>query len=295
MDIRGGKVVRLTQGDFSRQITYSNDPIAILKQFIKVGALWIHVINLDGALTGNFQKNLSYPVILDLIKLSKQSGIRIQIGGGIRNIETVEELINKGTDRIILGTIVFDDSKLLKVLSKQYRSKIAIALDSSNRTIRTKGWQHDTNLDIFEVFSKLENLGIQDFIVTDIMKDGTSSGLNTNLYLELKKRKMLRTRIIASGGISSINDVEMALEFSDGVIVGKALYNGNIPLGDLGRFLDNLHKSRLVKRIIPCLDVKNGRVVKGIKFKNLRDSGDPVDLARYYNENGADELVFLDI
>jgi len=295
MDIRGGKVVRLTQGDFSKQVTYSDDPVAILKQFIEVGALWIHVINLDGALTGNFQKNLSYPVILDLIKLSKQSGIRIQIGGGIRNIETIEELINKGTDRIILGTIVFDDSKLLKILSKQYRSKIAIALDSSNKTIRTKGWQHDTNLNIFEVFSKLENLGIQDFIVTDIMKDGTSSGLNTNLYLELKKKKMLRTRIIASGGISSINDVEMALEFSDGVIVGKALYNGNIPLGDLGRFLDNLHKSRLVKRIIPCLDVKNGRVVKGIKFKNLRDSGDPVDLARYYNENGADELVFLDI
>jgi len=295
MDIRGGKVVRLTQGDFSKQITYSDDPVAILKQFIEVGALWIHVINLDGALTGNFQKNLSYPVILDLIKLSKQSGIRIQIGGGIRNIETIEELINKGTDRIILGTIVFDDSKLLKILSKQYRSKIAIALDSSNKTIRTKGWQHDTNLNIFEVFSKLENLGIQDFIVTDIMKDGTSSGLNTNLYLELKKKKMLRTRIIASGGISSINDVEMALEFSDGVIVGKALYNGNIPLGDLGLFLDNLHKSRLVKRIIPCLDVKNGRVVKGIKFKNLRDSGDPVDLARYYNENGADELVFLDI
>ena len=295
MDIRGGKVVRLTQGDFSKQVTYSDDPVAILKQFIEVGALWIHVINLDGALTGNFQKNLSYPVILDLIKLSKQSGIRIQIGGGIRNIETIEELINKGTDRIILGTIVFDDRKLLKILSKQYRSKIAIALDSSNKTIRTKGWQHDTNLNIFEVFSKLENLGIQDFIVTDIMKDGTSSGLNTNLYLELKKKKMLRTRIIASGGISSINDVEMALEFSDGVIVGKALYNGNIPLGDLGRFLDNLHKSRLVKRIIPCLDVKNGRVVKGIKFKNLRDSGDPVDLARYYNENGADELVFLDI
>ncbi len=91
MDIRGGKVVRLTQGDFSKQVTYSDDPVAILKQFIEVGALWIHVINLDGALTGNFQKNLSYPVILDLIKLSKQSGIRIQNGGGIRNNETIEE------------------------------------------------------------------------------------------------------------------------------------------------------------------------------------------------------------
>ena len=295
MDIREGKVVRLTQGDFSKQITYSNDPITILRQFIKAGAWWIHVVNLDGALTGDFRKNLSYPVILNLIKLSKQAGIKIQIGGGIRSIETIEELIDLGTDRIILGTIAFDDNILLKVLSKQYRSKIAIALDSSNKTIRTKGWQFDTNLDIFKVFSKLENLGIQDFIVTDIMKDGTSTGLNTNLYLELRKEKKPNTRIIASGGISSINDVTKALEYADGVIVGKALYNRNIPLKLLSSFLDDLHKSRLVKRIIPCLDVKNGRVVKGVKFKNLRDSGDPVDLARYYNENGADELVFLDI
>ena len=295
MDIREGKVVRLTQGDFSKQITYSNDPIAILRQFIKVGAWWVHVVNLDGALTGDFRKNLSYPVILNLIKLSKQAGIKIQIGGGIRSIETIEELIDRGTDRIILGTIAFDDNILLKVLSKQYRSKIAIALDSSNKTIRTKGWQFDTNLDIFKVFSKLENLGIQDFIVTDIMKDGTSTGLNTNLYLELKKKKRPNTRIIASGGISSINDIVKALEYADGVIVGKALYNRNIPLKLLSSFLDELHKSRLVKRIIPCLDVKNGRVVKGVKFKNLQDSGDPVELARYYNENGADELIFLDI
>ena len=295
MDIREGKVVRLTQGDFSKQITYSNDPITILRQFIKAGAWWIHVVNLDGALTGDFRKNLSYPVILNLIKLSKQAGIKIQIGGGIRSIETIEELIDLGTDRIILGTIAFDDNILLKVLSKQYRSKIAIALDSSNKTIRTKGWQFDTNLDIFKVFSKLENLGIQDFIVTDIMKDGTSTGLNTKLYVELKKEKKPNTRIIASGGISSIGDVVKALEYADGVIVGKALYNRNIPLKLLSSFLDDLHKSRLVKRIIPCLDVKDGRVVKGVKFKNLRDSGDPVDLARYYNENGADELVFLDI
>jgi len=295
MDIREGKVVRLTQGDFSRQITYSNDPVAILKQFIKVGAWWIHVINLDGALTGDFRKNLSYPVILNLIKLSKQAGIRIQIGGGKRSVEMIEELVDQGTDRIILGTVAFDDNILLKILSKQYRSKIAIALDYSNKTIRTKGWQFDTNLDIFKVFSKLENLGIQDFIVTDIMKDGTSTGLNTNLYLELKKVKKPNSRIIASGGISSIKDIVKALEYADGVIVGKALYNRNIPLKLLSSFLDDLHKSRLVKRIIPCLDVKNGRVVKGVKFKNLRDSGDPVDLARYYNENGADELVFLDI
>ena len=295
MDIREGKVVRLTQGDFSKQITYSNDPVAILRQFIEAGAFWIHVVNLDGALTGDFQENLSYPVILELITLSKQAGVKIQIGGGIRSIEIVEELVNKGVDRIILGTIALDDEKLLKILSKQDKNKIAIALDTSNRTIRTKGWQFDSNLDIFHVLSKLENFGIHDFIVTDIMKDGTSTGLNTNLFLELMEKKKPNTRVIASGGVSNISDVKNALLYADGVIVGKALYNGNISLTALGTFLDDLHNSRLIKRIIPCLDVKNGRVVKGVKFKNLRDSGDPVELARFYNENGADELVFLDI
>jgi len=255
----------------------------------------VHVVNLDGALNGNFRESLSYPAILNLITLSKRAGVKIQIGGGIRNIEIIEELINRGTDRIILGTIALDDNKIIDILSKQYRNTIAIALDSSNRTIRTEGWQFDSNLDIFKVLSKLENLGIQDFIVTDIMKDGTSTGLNTDLFLELKEKKKPNTRIIASGGVSSIMDIEKALVFADGVIVGKALYDGSISHRDFGSFLDNLHKSQLVRRIIPCLDVKNGRVVKGIKFKNLRDSGDPVELARYYNENGADELVFLDI
>jgi len=250
---------------------------------------------LDGALTGHFRENLSYPVILELITLSKQAGVKIQIGGGIRSIDVFEELVNKGTDRIILGTIALDDEKLLNIISKQDRNKIAIALDTSNRTIRTKGWQFDSNLDIFTVLSKLENLGIHDFIVTDIMKDGTSTGLNTNLFLELMEKKKPNTIIIASGGVSNINDVENALLYADGVIVGKALYNGNISLSVLGTFLDDLHSSRLIKRIIPCLDVKNGRVVKGVKFKNLRDSGDPVELARFYNDNGADELVFLDI
>ena len=212
--------------------------MAVLKQFIEVGAIWIHIINLDGALSGNFRKNISYPVILDLIKFSKKAGIKIQIGGGIQNLEIIEDLIKRKTDRIILGTIAFNDDKLLKVLSKNYKDKIAIALDSYNRTIRIKGWQFDTKLDIFEFFSKLENLGISNFIVTDIMKDGTSTGLDTNLYIELKKIQKNHTKIIASGGISSINNVKEALKIADGVIVGKALYNGNIPLKILGSFLD---------------------------------------------------------
>ncbi|GAH37339.1 unnamed protein product, partial [marine sediment metagenome] len=170
---------------------------------------------------------------MELITLSKQAGVKIQVGGGIRSVEIVEELISKGTNRVILGTIALDDEKLLNILSKQDRNKIAIALDTSNRTIRTKGWKFDSKLDIFDILSKLENFGIQDFIVTDIMKDGTSTGLNTKLFLELLERKKPNTRIIASGGVSNISDVENALLYADGVIVGKALYNGNISLSAL--------------------------------------------------------------
>jgi len=295
IDIREGKVVRLSQGDFSKQIIYSNNPVAVLKQFIEIGARWIHIINLDGALTGSFQNNLSYQTIMEIIEFSRQSGLNIQIGGGIRTIETAEELIKAGTNRIILGTIAIDNNKLLIDLTKRFKNKIAVALDIFKGTIRTKGWQYDTNLGFIEILNKLENDGVRTFIVTDIAKDGMSTGINTNLYEELKNNKKPNTKIIASGGISNIKNVEKALLYADGVIIGKALYNGNIPFNILGSFLDRLHNSGLIRRIIPCLDVKDGRVVKGVKFQNLRDSGDPVELARSYNEKGADELVFLDI
>lgn len=295
IDIREGKAVRLTQGDFSKQTTYSEEPIAVLRKFIECGARWIHVVNLDGALTGSFQGNLSYKVIMDLIGFSKQCGVKIQIGGGIRSIEIAEDLINKGVDRIILGTIAIENKELLKNITKRYGKKIAVALDSLKGIIQIKGWQHDTKLGLINVLQELENIGIQTFIITDIEKDGTSTGLNENLYLELKNNKKPNTKIIASGGVSRINDVEKALLYSDGVIIGKALYNGNIPLNTLSSSLDKLHNSGLIRRIIPCLDVKEGRVVKGVKFQDLKDSGDPVKMARYYNEKGADELVFLDI
>ena len=232
---------------------------------------------------------------MDLIEFSKLCGIKIQIGGGIRSIELIEELINKGIDRIILGTIAIEDTNQLKYITKRFRNKIAVALDTLGGTIRIKGWQQNTKLDLHKVLQQLENIGIQTFIVTDIEKDGTSAGLNTNLYLDLKNNKKSNTKIIAAGGISSINDLKKALLYTDGVIIGKALYNGNIPLDTLSSFLDKLYNSGLVRRIIPCLDVKERRVVKGIRFQNLRDSGDPVEMARYYNEIGADELVFLDI
>jgi cyclase len=295
IDIREGKVVRLTRGDFSNQIIYSQDPLNVLRNFVKSGTRWIHIINLDGALTGSFEGNLSYKVIMDLIKFSKQCGIKIQIGGGIRHLDLIEDLINRGIDRIILGTTAIENTNLLKNITKRYKNKIVVALDTLSGTIRIKGWQHDTTLGALEVLQQMENIGIQTFIVTDIEKDGTSAGLNLNLYRELKNKKNSNTKIIASGGISSISDIEKALFYTDGVIIGKALYNGKISLNTLSSFIDRLYNSGLIRRIIPCLDVKDGRVVKGVKFKNLQDSGDPVKMARYYNEIGADELVFLDI
>ena len=117
IDIREGRVVRLIQGDYLKQTTYSDDPVAILGHFIEAGALWVHIINLDGALTGDYRNNVSYSKILNLLNLSKKAGIKIQIGGGIRSVDVVEELLIQGAERIILGTIAFEDNNLLEDLS----------------------------------------------------------------------------------------------------------------------------------------------------------------------------------
>jgi cyclase len=142
---------------------------------------------------------------------------------------------------------------------------------------------------------KLEEIGISHFIITDVSRDGAASGPNFNLYKELSILKKEQTEIIASGGIRTCEDIEKVLTYSNGIIIGKALYSNKISRMELSSLNIKYNPTNLIKRIIPCLDVKDGRVVKGINFKDLRDSGDPVELAKFYDNEGADELVFLDI
>jgi len=286
IDIIEGKCVRLTKGKFDSKKIYNESPVCVAKDFEKLGAAMIHVIDLDGAKTGK-------PVNLNLIsQICAEVKIPVQVGGGIRDFATAENYFSAGVYRIIIGTkAVLNSGFIKKLLAEFGAERIVISIDCNGEKVATRGWQSEGRENIFEFAGNLKMLGIKNVIVTDISRDGTLTEPNFELTEKIQK---IGLNVIAAGGVSSLESIKKLKKLKiSGAIIGKAIYEGKINLGEaikLGKPL-----SGLTKRIIPCLDVKNGRVVKGINFKNLVDAGDPVELGKKYSESGADELVFLDI
>lgn len=286
IDIINGECVRLTKGNFSSKKVYAQDPIRVAKNFEKAGASMLHIVDLDGARTG-------WPQNMELIlRLRKAVKIPIEVGGGIREFRAAAAYLSQGINRIVIGTKAAENSQFLKKLMKKFgREKIIVSIDLREGKLSTEGWQKTSQNDLEIILARLKSLGIEEIIVTDIGRDGMLTKPNFQL---LKKIQKLGFTVIAAGGISDLQSIKklQTMEIT-GAILGKALYEGKIDLKNTLKFIQA--RSNLTKRIIPCLDVKNGRVVKGINFKNLRDAGDPVELGKKYSEEGADELVFLDI
>ncbi len=223
IDIKNGKCVRLTQGKFDNVTIYSNDPVQIAKQFEKDGAKMIHVIDLDGAKTGK-------PANLDTIKnIVKSVSIPIQVGGGIRTLETIKTVLNMGVSRVILGTIALEQREELKKILKKFGSQIIIALDTKNGKLMKKGWQEESASNFIDIALNLENFGVKRFIYTDVINDGMLSQPN---YKEITKLlKKITVPIITGGGVTNIETVKKLKKLGiEGVIIGKALYEGKINL-----------------------------------------------------------------
>lgn len=286
IDILGGNCVRLTQGDFASATIYGNNPVEVAKEFEKQGAQCLHVVDLDGA-------RLGFPVNMEIILAVAQSvAIPLQVGGGIRSYGHASTYLENGVKKIILSTVAIESPKLLECLLKNFGStRIAVSIDSKDGKVATRGWLRKTTKTVSDSIDVLKRVGVTSVIVTDISKDGLLKGPNFGLAEQFISAGF---ETIASGGVSSLWDIE---EFQKrgacGVIIGKAIYEGKVNLCSAIKRAE--YKNNLAKRIIPCLDVKNGRVVKGAHFRNVRPAGDPVYLGKRYSESGADELVFLDI
>lgn len=285
IDILNGECVRLTQGDYERKKIYAKNPLSIARNFVLAGAEFLHVVDLDGAKSG---RSKNRDLIMNLVKSIE---VPVQVGGGIREISDIREYLDGGVQRIILGTKAIRDPDFLKEALKLFGcDKIVVALDVKNGKLMTNGWLMSTDEDLEYCLLRLKIVGVKYLMVTDVTKDGTLEHPNFALMEEARD---FGFEVIAAGGITSEEDIEALKENVQAVVLGKALYEEKLNLKRL------LSKSKgdsfLTKRIIPCLDVKNGRVVKGVNFVNLRDAGDPVELAKFYAAEGADELVLLDI
>ncbi|OAA92280.1 1-(5-phosphoribosyl)-5-[(5-phosphoribosylamino)methylideneamino]imidazole-4-carboxamide isomerase [Clostridium coskatii] len=223
IDLRNGKCVRLYQGKFEKSEIVGEDPVKVALSFKKSGAEYIHMVDLDGALDGKIKNIEVISKVIDAIK------IPVELGGGIRDIKTIDMLIEIGISRVILGTAALKNPDFAKEALKKYGEKIAVGIDAKNEKVAVNGWLNVSSVHYIDFAKRMEDIGVKTIIFTDISKDGTLKGPNLDQLFKIQNS--VSCRIIASGGIKNIDDLKDISKMDIyGAITGKAIYSGNIDL-----------------------------------------------------------------
>ena len=226
IDIKGGKCVRLFQGKMDKETVYSDDPVSVAKRWENEGAEFLHLVDLDGAVSGA-PKNKE--IIGNIIKAVK---IPVEVGGGIRNIDSIKEYIFMGAQKVIIGTTALENPELVHEACKMHSDKIMVGIDAKNGQVAVRGWKDVTGTSASALAKKFEGMGVSGIIYTDISRDGTLSGPNIDSIKSFAES--IDTPVIASGGVSNINDIKNIMKLTKhgvtGVIVGKAIYSGTVNL-----------------------------------------------------------------
>lgn len=223
IDLYKGKAVRLFKGDYNQMTIYSNEPLEVAKKFENAGATHLHLVDLEGAKNG-------YPGNLETIrKIVENTELFTEVGGGIRTIETAKAYIESGVDRIILGTAAVENKDFLKEALSLFGDKVAVGVDLKDGYVAIKGWTEKSALSAQDFLSEMQDLGVKTVICTDISRDGAMQGSNNELYKELSET--YKIQLVASGGVSDINDIKTLTRMGlYGAIIGKAYYIGAIDL-----------------------------------------------------------------
>ena len=223
IDLYDGKSVRLYKGDYQNMTVYSEEPIAVAKDFVRKGATHIHMVDLEGAKDGT-TPNLSI-----VAGVARETNLFIEVGGGVRNMETVEKYLDIGVSRVILGTAAVTDEAFLRCAAAAYPGKIAVSADIRDGKIAIKGWMETSDMTLDTFLETMEAIGIRNVICTDISRDGAMRGTNLELYRTLSGKYHMD--ITASGGVSTMDDIEQLRNMGlYGAIIGKAYYTGAIDL-----------------------------------------------------------------
>jgi phosphoribosylformimino-5-aminoimidazole carboxamide ribotide isomerase len=225
IDLRGGRCVRLMQGDFDRELVFDIDPAEAAVKWADAGARWLHVIDLDAAKEGK-------PVNVESIaRIRDAVDIPIQVGGGIRTYAHIAKMLDRGVDRVILGTAALRNRDLTETAASRWGDAIAVALDARNGKLATSGWLEQTEVDALEMAKDINAAGITRFIVTDIHRDGTFEGPNLAALRDMVLA--INGRVISAGGVGSVEDLDaIALTGAYGAIIGRALYDGRVDLSE---------------------------------------------------------------
>lgn len=228
IDIKDGRCVRLFQGEMNKETVYFENPVEAAKHWLAEGATFIHIVDLNGAIEGR-------PVYTkEVAAICKQAGLSVELGGGLRSIEAVESALDLGVSRVVIGTAAYDNAEFLRALCKLFPGKIVVGIDARQGKVAVKGWLETTSMDAVELAKRCEDDGAARIIYTDISRDGTRDGVNVDETLKIARA--VKIPIIASGGVSTLDDLRKILPLEkdgiEAIIVGRALYVGAISLKD---------------------------------------------------------------
>ena len=223
IDLKNGQVVRLKEGDMKKTTVFSKDPSKQAVIFERDGAEWLHIVDLDGAIIG---KGQNIEAIKDIIN---QTSLKVQLGGGIRSLDDIRKWVELGVSRVILGTLLVQDPDLVLKACQVYPNYVALALDIKEGFVATNGWVKTSKISIDDILIQFKSSKVSSLIYTDIKRDGLLGGPNISEIKKLVEKSTFN--VIASGGISSFEDLKMVSETGVyGVICGRSLYEGKVDL-----------------------------------------------------------------
>lgn len=223
IDIMDGKPVRLLRGNFASAEQVAEDVLTTAKQFARVGCTWVHMVDLDGSL----QKK---PVNADpILQVVEHTPLKVEVGGGIRTMEDIAFYLDRGVDRVILGSVALKNPELVQQAVDAYGDKIAVGIDAKQGMVATEGWTEDSQMDFIDLAKAMEKMGVATIIYTDIGRDGTLSGPDVQGLDRLNKA--VSCNVIASGGVTTITDIlVMKDKKMYGTICGKCIYKKTLDL-----------------------------------------------------------------
>jgi len=232
IDIKDGACVRLLYGDMDAVTSYNPDPGDQARQFAEAGCKWVHVVDLNGAVSGASVNREAVRAILEI-------GLPVQLGGGIRDMKAIEAWLNDGVARVILGTAALKNPDLVREAARAFPGAIAVGADARDGMIAAEGWVETSDIAVVELVQRFEDCGVAAVIFTDIGRDGALKGVNLEATAALARQTEIP--VIASGGVASIDDIKhLAQDKSgiEGVITGRAIYDGRLDLAQALALLD---------------------------------------------------------
>lgn len=225
IDLRGGRCVRLVQGDYDRETVYGDDPVAMAQRWVAEGAQFLHLVDLDGARSG---RPMNRDCIESIVSATK---VDCEVGGGVRDEAAIEQLVQVGVSRVVIGTQALRQPDWFRDMCTKYAGKIVLGIDARDGYVATEGWLETSECSAIALARQFQDVPLTAIVYTDIATDGMLAGPNLDAIRQMQQS--VDVPVIASGGVSSVEDVARLAEIPvAGCIVGKALYEGRLSVSE---------------------------------------------------------------